>query len=554
MYFLTLSLFVASCSALRAYTPVPAVCPSGSLVRDASGLSDEEETYRVGRKAVADVALKSWLEKTDSGFSTSGELPTVILCLKIFTLASSNVEQIAMTSSGGGLRSFLISAGVVKAFDARDSNASTSGLYQALTYHAGLSGGGWLVSGLSGNNWPTISSMVDSMWRMTIRDSLLVPEFLLAAAAYGEILTDVAEKDAAGFNTTIVDAYGRLLEYQFIRGADDSLPFTLSSLTTLSNFTSYAAPYPILTATGAKVWEGECKPGPNGTTYELTPYEFGSWDSDVSAFAQTKYLGTPMSAGKPAQLTCTENYDNLGLGMSTTSNIFPNICADAPNFDGSAIAEALEDIVNKIHETTTSDLYALYSNPFYNYKSPSQIPNSENDISAQKTLSLGDGSLNLQNNPIFPMLQPARNISVMIVNDNSDDTKTNYPNGSEILTSYVQSFNHGLTRMPFIPPTEDIIAKNLTTRAIFFGCDDVSKITLIWIPNADYTFNSGTNTAQLAYSEKDTDSMIANGVEVATQGGDASWATCLACGIMLKTGDALPSTCTACLDEYCWSA
>jgi lysophospholipase len=79
MYFLTLSLFVASCSALRAYTPVPAICPSGSLVRDASGLSDEEETYRVGRKVVADVALRYWLKKTDSGFGTSGELPTVIL-------------------------------------------------------------------------------------------------------------------------------------------------------------------------------------------------------------------------------------------------------------------------------------------------------------------------------------------------------------------------------------------------------------------------------------------------------------------------------------------
>jgi lysophospholipase len=457
-----------------------------------------------------------------------------------------------MTHSGGGLRSFLISAGVVKAFDARDSNASTSGLYQALTYHVGLSGGGWLVSALSGNNWPTVSSMVDSMWRVTIRDSLLDPEFLLVAPAYGEILTDVVDKDASGYDTTIVDAYGRLLEYQFIRGADESLQFTLSSLTTLSNFTSHTAPYPILTATGAKVWEGECKPGPNGTTYELTPYEFGSWDSDVSAFMQTKYLGTSMSGGKPVQLKCTENYDNLGLGMATTSNIFPNICADAPNFNGSALADALEDIVNEAHETTTKDLYALYPNPFYKYQSPSQIPNSKNPIPAQKTLSLGDGSLALQNNPIFPMLQPARNVSVMIVNDNSDDDH-NYPNSSEILTSYVQSFNHGLTRMPFIPPSEEIIAKNLTSKAIFFGCDDLSKITLIWIPNAEYTFDSGTSTAQLSYSEADTDSMIANGVEVATQGGDAQWATCLACGIMLKSGEALPSTCTACLDEYCWT-
>lgn len=58
------------------YVPQKEICPTSSIVRAASGLSDEEETYSVARKAVADVALKSWLEKTDSGFGT-GSLPTV---------------------------------------------------------------------------------------------------------------------------------------------------------------------------------------------------------------------------------------------------------------------------------------------------------------------------------------------------------------------------------------------------------------------------------------------------------------------------------------------
>jgi hypothetical protein len=42
-------------------------CPPSSLVRIATGLSDDEEAYRVVRKTKADVALAAWLEKTNSG-------------------------------------------------------------------------------------------------------------------------------------------------------------------------------------------------------------------------------------------------------------------------------------------------------------------------------------------------------------------------------------------------------------------------------------------------------------------------------------------------------
>lgn len=73
---LFLSLLLATTPILASYAPVSVTCPTTSLVRDANGLSDSEETYRVARKAVADQALKSWLAKADSGFGT-GNLPTV---------------------------------------------------------------------------------------------------------------------------------------------------------------------------------------------------------------------------------------------------------------------------------------------------------------------------------------------------------------------------------------------------------------------------------------------------------------------------------------------
>jgi lysophospholipase len=73
---LSLLLSAAPAIAANAYAPVSATCPTTPLVRAASGLSDGEEAYRVARKAVADVALKAWLVKTNSAFGT-GNLPTV---------------------------------------------------------------------------------------------------------------------------------------------------------------------------------------------------------------------------------------------------------------------------------------------------------------------------------------------------------------------------------------------------------------------------------------------------------------------------------------------
>jgi lysophospholipase len=103
-----------------------------------------------------------------------------------------------------------------------------------------------------------------------------------------------------------------------------------------------------------------------------------------------------------------------------------------------------------------------------------------------------DGGEALQNNPIFPLLQPARNVSVILVNDNSNDAG-GWPNGTEILTTYVQSFNHGLTRMPFIPSVETFISQGLNKRATFFSCNATDKITIVYLPNSEYTFASNTS-------------------------------------------------------------
>ena len=372
-----------------------------------------------------------------------------------------------------------------------------------MTYQSGLSGGAWLLSSIAGNNYPTVSSLKTSLWEQAFEDSLLLPDFLLASVAYAAVSNDVVAKNDAGFPPTITDPYGRLLSYQLLKGIDGGVFTTLSSITTESSFTSYAAPFPIILGLGVETYEGECVPSTNAPIYEFTPYEFGSFDAGVAAFTQTKYLGTSLSNGTPTGKLCTENYDNLGYVLGTSSNVFNELCVavPTPSNTSSSLVDELAAILAKAHEVTTRDEYAVYPNPFYKYAASPLV-------SSQTDLFLADGGEAHQNNPIFPFLQPSRAVDAIIVNDNSADTSDNFPDGSEILTTYQQAQSAGLTRMPFIPPVATFLAEGLNKRPTFFGCNDTSKITIVYLPNVNYTFPSNEPTSKLQYSKADTDGKV----------------------------------------------
>lgn len=158
------------------YAPKPVACPSTPLVRAASGLSSAEAAYTGARKSIASAALGDWLKKVNP------------------SLQATNLPTVALTTSGGGYRSLLTGAGVVQALDSRDSILSTSGLFQGLTYQAGLSGGGWFLSSLAGNNYPTVSYLQDNLWTAAFAQTLLVPNGPGADTAYAQITADVTAK------------------------------------------------------------------------------------------------------------------------------------------------------------------------------------------------------------------------------------------------------------------------------------------------------------------------------------------------------------------------
>jgi lysophospholipase len=535
------------------YAPTLTACPTTSLVRSASiGLSDSEETYRVSRKAKADAALEAWLRRIDPGLLAG--------------LDCKDLPAIALTSSGGGFRATLAGAGTVQALDGRDSKVGTSGLYQAISYHSGLSGGSWLLSSMISSNYPTITSLFDSVYRDTLSKGLFNP-LGNQAAAYKTINDDLALKQAQGHRTTIADAWSRLISFATLPGPNGGVDNLMSQVISKPNFKSFSVPYPIILAQHVDLSGTSCLPPVDAPFWEFTPFEMGSWDSRVSSFTPTKYLGTALSGGKPTG-SCNTGYENLGFIAGTSSSLFQdpgigfdvaepllaNFCQIADMLPISDIAlstnaavGALPASMSSIQLTQVSDLFASWPNPFYKLSS---VPL----VQAQQNLSLVDGGESGQINPIFPMLLPERNISVIIVSDNTDGNK-NYPSGKEMHATYLAAKAAGLTRMPFVPESSLLLGSNLTSRPVFFGCGDPSTATLIWIPNHSATPAGGnTDTSQMQYSPSASKQVIVNGAAVMSQNNSKEWARCLGCAIVESSISSLPPHCQACFAKYCFKA
>lgn len=194
-----------------------------------------------------------------------------------------------------------------------------------------------------------------------------------------KVAADVAAKAAAGYNVTIVDPYGRLLSYQLLYGTDGGVMDTLSGLTALSNFTQFNVPYPIIVTTTDFPDKGQCYPTITGPIFEfrkchslpltpydaclplLDPYEYGSWDRGVNAFALTQYMGSDLTNGKPTiSGICTRNYDNIGYIFGTSADVFNGLESGqcfVPVVDTSTLPGVLEGIIATVESPSNQDLF-----------------------------------------------------------------------------------------------------------------------------------------------------------------------------------------------------
>ncbi|SCU91200.1 LAFA_0F02410g1_1 [Lachancea sp. 'fantastica'] len=551
------------------YAPGNVSCANDiSLVREASGLSNNETEWLKKRDSYTKDALKTFLERATKNFTNSSLVDSL--------WNSDQVPKLGVGCSGGGYRAMLSGAGMLSALDNRTDGANEhglGGLLQSATYLAGLSGGNWLVGSLAWNNWTSVQDVIDSRGKKNelwdISNSILNPggiNILSSASQWDHISDAVEDKQDAGFNTSLTDVWGRALSYNFFpslyRGGE---AYTWSSLREADVFKNAEMPFPISVADGR--YPGTQIVDLNSTLFEFNPFEMGSWDPSLNAFTDVMYLGTNVSNGTPvAEGKCVAGFDNAGFIMGTSSTLFNQFLLQ---LNTTSLSGFIKGIIGDFLKDLSGDYddIAIYNpNPFKNI--PYIASNYSQSIVESENLFLVDGGEDGENIPLVPMLQKERDVDVIFALDNSADTDEYWPAGLSLIATYERQFGpQGKDLVfPYVPDFDTFINKGLNSKPTFFGCD-ASNLThlshtpplIVYMPNNRQSYNSNTSTFKMSYSSSQRMSMFQNGFEAVTRNNltdDSGFAGCIACAIMRRKQESLnatlPQECTKCFQDYCW--
>ncbi|QLQ82185.1 hypothetical protein HG537_0G04400 [Torulaspora globosa] len=564
---LTVSVVNAADLQSSPYAPVEVPCDASiQLVRKADGLSQNETDWLEKRDSHTQDALRNFLESATSNFSNNS------LISRLFS-DNSNAPRVAVACSGGGYRAMLSGAGMIAAMDDRTEGANEhglGGLLQATTYLAGLSGGSWLVGSLAYNNWTSVQDIINhtseanSIWNITA--SLASPggtNSTLTNETWSIIMSDVISKQQAGYPVTITDYWGRALSYGFFpNAADGGVAYQWSSLRDNNIFRNGEMPFPISVADFRS--PNTVTTYSNSTIFEFNPFEMGSWDENLHAFTDLKYLGTNVFNGVPiTKGKCVTGFDNVGFVVGTSSSLFSPIMSPAI---GILLNEGpLATVFAKAMGNDSNDVANYSPNPF---RGIDLGYNSTASFSSDDYLYLADGGEDGETIPLAPLLQKEREVDIIFAFDNSADTPNGWPNGSALINTYKRQFTPQGRGMPFphIPSSDEFVQLHLNERPVFFGCDanDLSDLDhvpplVIYVPNAYHSFNSNQSTFKLAYDERERLGLIRNGFEATTRGNlteDVRFRGCVACAIMRRQqerlNEPLPEECAKCFTDYCW--
>ncbi|KAI0818516.1 FabD/lysophospholipase-like protein [Irpex lacteus] len=593
------------------YTPAFIECPSGeTFVRDAfQSLSPEETAWLAKRLPNVVQALQSYLTNVGiEGFNVSEF---------VFALNNSPenaVPIIGLTWSGGGQRAESSDLGQLYSFDGRISaavNARTGGLLQATTYVAGLSGGS---TGLV----PVAMSDFDNI-------EVIAQEGLLSGNNSRSAFSEIAGKGKQGFNLSVSDVFAIALGNATLRvpGNDSINPFSRlwSDITTFSNFSAGLSPLPILTYNevippglpGHNSFHGLLLPTNNarlnGTFYEATPFEVGSWQGRVSAFVKTQYLGTNFSHGAPLNNTCVQGFDTAAFMLGSadsamnfwvSESLSNGTVGQFAKRSGSDLlkipypphedqleqqrteqsllpdVQALPGFLELIGNLSAQDaVYGLWPNPFHGSKF------ADKHLQTQDFLYLTDGSEYGQANPIVPLIQKSRSADFIIVNDgcgselsvgSSDQISIGAPLKCLNQSGWMNGTNFGNTAdwakfhdLPFpkIPSVNTILNRNYTLFPTFYGCFEKDVPLVLFAADAPYTEYS--NISVLSTTDLTSEQRLRlwnNTLNIYTQPHSlrpnvtADFPTCIACGAIYRSLQRLnlsvPDVCNTCFKEYCW--
>lgn len=435
------------------------------------------------------------------------------------------------------------------------------GILQSCQYMAGLSGGSWLIGSSAINNFATVPQLVQSNWDIDNVFSAPQGGIINTVEYYTDVVDQVQNKNHAGFFTSITDYWGRFIGYHLVNSSTGAQVPQWSDIANTTQFMNYSMPFPLVVSDGRA--PGTIVIPANATVYEFNPYEFGSWDEQVYSFTPTRYLGSSLSNGMPIDgSTCVTGYDNVAFTMGTSSSLFNAALTQISGTSSSILTTVLKTFLTDLNQN--DDDIAFYPNPFRGLTTVAQ------NISNSGNLTLTDGGLDNQNIPLWPLIQPERQVDVIFAVDASADTTYGWPNGSSLSTTYARVTGAGgVTRtnksisFPYVPTTNTFVNQGLNKRVTFFGCNGTNGTLpgtppplIIYVPNAPYSYYTNFSTYDGSYSASDIQGMLNNGLDIITNGNSTAMTTCIACAMIqrgLERGNITqPAACQQCFTEMCW--
>ncbi|EGW33526.1 phospholipase B [Spathaspora passalidarum NRRL Y-27907] len=567
------------------YAPGQVQCPanSSSFIREANSISKQEQAWIKQRKTKTKAAMIKFLESANlTNFNAANFLDD-----------SDTGVNLGLAFSGGGYRAMLTGAGSLLALDDRNNaEDGLGGILQSANYIGGLSGASWFLGSLVLQDWPSVDEVVfqnpNDLWNFTSTRQLVNQNNLwtiifpvLFNSLNGAlshinfwsnnkqgIKYDIQAKEKAGFETSVVDAWGRGLAHQLFPPGNDNYGSDLvwSDIRGITTFANHDMPFPFVTSLGRR--PGTVVYNLNSTVIEMNPFEFGSFDPSLNSFTDIKYLGTSVNNGVPNG-TCINGFDNGAFIMGSSSSLFNQFLNTLVCDDCNSLNFIVKYILKWFltHLSRNYEDVALYKpNPFYQ----SQYSKSDN-ITHSDTLYLIDGGIGGEIIPLSTLMTTQRKLDVVFAFDNSNDNLVNFPNGQALINSYERQFsNQGKSTLcPYVPDINTFLEGNLTAKPTFFGCDAKNLTALekdgvippivVYFANRPYEFYSNVSTFQLSFTDDEKKSLIRNGFDVASRLNgtiDPNFKTCIACALIRREEERRDieqsEQCKQCFQDYCW--
>ncbi|WBW71098.1 phospholipase Plb2 [Schizosaccharomyces osmophilus] len=550
------------------YAPVTGSCSGSQQLLhslESGQLPQLESDFLKKRSQSSNEALRFFLQ---SAHSTSS--------LDLDSLLGDNGPRLGIAVSGGGYRSMFYGGGALAAFDRRSNETTLGGLLQGASYITGADGGSWLVSSLAINDFRTVQNLSSSIWYSRL-GIFFVEEthFGDNKNYYTDLVDEVNQKAAAGFNVSLTDYWGRAIARHTtgrLRGGPDT---TYSSVQKASWFQDAEYPYPILVSQGlpGALSDGHNATFANSSIYEFSPYYFNTFDNNVRAYMPLEYLGTKLSNGSAVDNKCVTQFDNVGFLIGTSSTRFNEALMDV-SLRQSRMSRRLGFTLR--HMRINGSAVSYYNNMFHGASSIAGDGTASSDgLTTAPYVDLYDGGADKQNIPVWPLLQPERRVDVVLALDASGDTDNNWPNGTSLVSTYeritqkASDASYGVTSFVHIPSVETFINLGLNSRPTFFGCDGRNTTSqsqhvdentpplLVYLPNSPWTADSNIADDRYRLGNSDIQGLVRNGFVAATQNSSTDFASCLACAVVQRslerTNQTTSQACQQCFSQYCWN-